>query len=192
MSLFDASNAEDSRIEEAEGQKWPKELLYAKRMSDMLSRFKPDASETVQLACRAQHIQRWKIPRQDYPMTRPGYHQWRTTLYGFHTETAGKLMQQAGYDELMIEHVGKIIGKRGLKTNPETQMLEDVAGLVFLESYLADFADQKSDYSEEKWLDIIGKTWKKMSEQGHTFALSGQIKLPEVLLPLIQKAIQNI
>lgn len=71
-------------------------------------------------------------------------------------------------------------------------MLEDVAGLVFLESYLADFADQKSDYSEEKWLDIIGKTWKKMSEQGHTFALSGQIKLPEVLLPLIQKAIQNI
>lgn len=39
MSLFDASNAEDPRIEEAKGQKWPKELLYAKRMSGMLSRF---------------------------------------------------------------------------------------------------------------------------------------------------------
>lgn len=191
MALFDASNAEDPRVEEIEGQKWPKELLYAKRMSCMLSRFKPDASEAVQLACRAQHIQRWKIPRQDYPMTRPGYHQWRTTLYGFHAETAGKLMQQAGYAEIMIEQVGQIIGKRGLKTNPETQMLEDVAGLVFLESYLVDFADQKSDYSEEKWLDIIGKTWKKMSAQGHAFAVSGQVKLPEALLPLIQKAIQN-
>lgn len=80
--------------------------------------FKPDASEAVQLACRAQHIQRWKIPRQDYPMTRPGYHQWRTTLYGFHAEIAGKLMQQAGYAEIMIEQVSQIIGKRGSQDKP--------------------------------------------------------------------------
>ncbi len=191
IALFDAANAKDPNTESAEGKAWPKELLYAHRMSAMLARFAPDASEAVSLACRAQHIERWKIPRQQYPMTREGYQQWRTTLYQFHAETAGRLMQQAGYDADMIERVGKIIGKRGLKTNPETQMMEDVAGLVFLEHYMAGFAAQKADYSEEKWLGIIRKTWKKMSGQARAFATSGQIKLPESLVPLILKAIQE-
>lgn len=191
LALFDAANAEDPRSEFTEDRDWPKELLYGQRMSVMLARFAPQACEAVQLACRAQHIQRWKIPRQDYPMTREGYHRWRTTLYQFHAQTAGQLMRQVGYDEAMIERVGQIIGKRGLKTNPETQLLEDVAALVFLESYMAGFADEKADYSEEKWLGIIGKTWKKMSQTARAFALSGQIVLPQALLPLIQKAIQE-
>ncbi|MDR3412008.1 MAG: DUF4202 domain-containing protein [Formivibrio sp.] len=190
IALFDAANAVDPNTENAQGKDWPKELLYAQRMSTMLSNFAPQASEAVCLACRAQHIERWKIPRQQYPMTREGYQQWRTTLYQFHAETAGRLMLEAGYDADMIERVQKIIGKRGLKVNPETQMMEDVAGLVFLEHYMAGFAVQKADYSEEKWLVIIRKTWKKMSEQGHAFATSGQVKLPEALLPLILKAIQ--
>lgn len=189
IALFDAANAEDPNIETANGQSRPKELLYAERMSGMLARFAPDASEAVKLAVRAQHICRWKIPRKDYPMTPQGYQHWRTTLYKFHAELAGKLMREAGYAEEMIERVEKIVGKRGLKVNPETQTLEDVVDLVFLEHYLAGFAAQHTEYDEAKWLDIIRKTWKKMSDAGHAFALSGKIRLPEHLAPLIVKAV---
>ncbi|MCX7174698.1 MAG: DUF4202 domain-containing protein [Proteobacteria bacterium] len=190
IALFDAANGEDPNREMADGKESPKELLYAHRMTEMLQRFAPDASEPVCLACRAQHIQRWKIPRKDYPMTPEGYQHWRTTLYKFHADLAGKLMKEAGYDDEMIDRVKKIVAKRGLKVNAETQMMEDVADLVFIEHYMLGFAGMKPDYPEEKWLDIIRKTWKKMSDQGHAFAVSGKLKLPEALTPLILKAVQ--
>jgi hypothetical protein len=190
IELFDAANSEDPNQETAIGRAWPKELLYSERMSEMLKRFAAEASDAVRLACRAQHIQRWKIPRKDYPMTPEGYQRWRTTLYKFHAETAGRLMREAGYDEEMITRVKTIVGKRGLKVNPETQMMEDVVDLVFIEHYMLGFASKNAEYSEDKWIDIIRKTWKKMSEQGHAFALSGQLKLPESLVPLILKAVQ--
>lgn len=191
IALFDAANAEDPNRDSAAGKEWPRELLYAHRMTEMLARFAPEASEAVQLACRAQHIQRWKIPRKDYPMTSEGYQHWRTTLSQFHADTTGELMREAGYDDEMIERVKKVVGKRGLKVNPETQLMEDVVDLVFIEYYMLGFAGQKPDYSEEKWLDIIRKTWKKMSEAGRAFAVSGRIKLPEPLVPLILKAVQG-
>jgi hypothetical protein len=185
MSLFDAANAEDPNQDEGQ----PKELLYAQRMSDMIARFAPEASEASQLAVRAQHIQRWKVPRNTYPMTKEGYHAWRTGLYTFQADSAGELMRQAGYDDAMIERVKKAVGKRGIKSNPDTQMLEDVAGLVFIEHYMLAFAHSKPDYDEAKWLEIIRKTWKKLSKNAQVFALSGQVKLPESLVPLITKAI---
>jgi hypothetical protein len=191
IALFDAANAEDPNTEIADGKTVPKELLYAQRMTEMQQRFAPDASEAVRLACRAQHIQRWKTPRKDYPMTPEGYQAWRTGLYKFHAETAGKLMKEAGYDDEMIERVKKVVGKRGLKVNAETQMMEDVVDLVFIEHYMLGFAQAKADYTEEKWLDIIRKTWKKMSDAGHAFAVSGKVKLPEPLVPLILKAVQG-
>ena len=187
IALFDAANAQDPNQDEGQ----PKELLYAQRMTEMIGRFAPNASEVAQLAVRAQHIKRWTVPRSNYPMTKEGYYAWRTGLYKFHAETAGELMQQAGYDDAMIEQVKAAVGKRGIKTNPDTQMLEDVTDLVFIEYYMLAFAGSKADYSEEKWLDIIRKTWKKMSDSAHSFATSGGIKLPEPLVPLIVKAISN-
>lgn len=185
IALFDAANAQDPNQEEGQ----PKELLYAQRMTEMIGRFAPDASEVAQLAVRAQHIQRWTVPRSNYPLGKPGYFAWRTGLYRFHAETAGTLMQQAGYDAEMIEQVKAAVGKQGIKTNPDTQMLEDVTSLVFLEHYMLGFAGQHAEYSEDKWLDIIRKTWKKMSADAHAFATGGGIKLPEPLLPLILKAV---
>ncbi|WP_018078093.1 DUF4202 domain-containing protein [Thiobacillus denitrificans] len=185
VALFDAANAEDPNQDEGQ----PKELLYGRRMSDMIARFAPEASEVAQLAVRAQHIQRWKVPRSSYPMNKEGYHAWRTGLYTFHADTAGELMRQAGYDDAMIERVKKAVSKRGIKSNPETQLLEDIADLVFIEHYILAFAQSKPDYDEAKWLDIIRKTWQKMSKAAQAFALSGKIKLPEPLLPLITKAI---
>ena len=191
IALFDAANSEDPRLDTdpANGEAVPKELLYGRRMSEMLSRFAPDAPEAVQLAVRAQHIQRWKSPRDSFPMDRAGYLQWRTQLYRFHADTAARLMAEAGYGEEMIERVRAAVGKKGIKVNPESQMLEDVADLVFIEHYMLGFAGQKADYTEAKWLDIVGKTWKKMSDDAHRFALSGKLRLPEPLVPLITKAV---
>lgn len=190
IALFDAANGEDPRQDTGpDGKPCPRELLYSQRMTEMLERYAPQAPEAVRLAVRAQHIQRWKSPRESYPMDRNGYLQWRTNLYKFHADTAGGLLQQAGYDAETIERVKKAIGKKGLKVHAETQMLEDVTDLVFIEHYMLEFAGQKPDYSEEKWLNIIRKTWQKMSGDAHAFALSGKLRLPEPLLPLITKAI---
>jgi hypothetical protein len=189
LALFDAANALDPNLEDAGGQLRPKELLYAERMSAMLQRFAPTASETVQLAVRAQHIQRWTVPRNSYPMTPVGYKQWRTGLYKFHAETAGALMRDAGYDEDTIEQVERIVAKKGIKVNDDTQLLEDIASLVFIEHYLTTFAAQHPEYDEAKWCDIIRKTWQKMSAEARDFVLKGGITLPPDLTPLIVKAI---
>ena len=192
IALFDAANSEDPRMDQgADGKDVPYELLYAQRMTDMIDRFAPSASEAAKLAVRAQHIQRWKTPRDSYPMDRTGYLQWRTGLYKFHAETAGRLMKEAGYDDATIEQVKTAVGKKGLKVNPDTQLLEDIADLVFIEHYMLGFAGKKPDYTEERWLEIIRKTWQKMSSAAHEFALAGKIKLPEPLVPLIVKAVSG-
>lgn len=189
IRLFDAANTLDPNQESDGAVLRPKELLYAERMSEMLARFAPDASEAVKLAVRAQHIRRWTVPRNTYPMTPIGYKQWRTGLYKFHAETAGMLMREAGYDDEMIARVHKIVAKQGIKANPETQLMEDVVALVFLEHYLTGFATLHPEYDEAKWCDIIRKTWQKMSAQGRDFVLAGKISLPEALVPLILKAV---
>lgn len=189
IELIDASNSEDPNLETSEGKEWPKELLYSHRMTDMLERYDADADEVAKISVRAQHIQRWKSPRSDYPMNRKGYHQWRTALYEFHADTTAGLLEQAGFDEENIGRVKLAIGKKSLRTNADTQLLEDVIALVFIEHYMLAFAEKHPEYDEEKWIDIIRKTWKKMSERGQQFALGGNIALPEPLIPLIQKSI---
>ncbi len=189
VALIDAANAEDPNEVSENGKMCPKEHLYARRMSDMLERYAPEADDAMKLAVRAQHIQRWKSPRDAFPMNRQGYHKWRSELYNFHAETAAGLLAQAGCPESVIERVRKAVGKKEPKTNPDTQLVEDVAALVFIEHYMLEFAEKHPEYDEEKWIRIILRTWNKMSETGQKFALSGTLKLPEPLVPLIQKAI---
>lgn len=189
VELIDQANGEDPNMESDGSQSVPKELLYSRRMSEMLERFMPDADEVGRIAVRAQHIQRWKSPRDAYPMNRQGYHQWRTQLYQFHADTVAALMAQAGYEEASVERVRKAVGKKAVKVNPDTQLLEDIAALVFIEHYMQAFADKHPEYDEAKWIDIILKTWKKMSAEGQQFALSGRLNLPQPLVPLIQKAV---
>ncbi len=191
LALIDTANSEDPNRETVDGTAWPKELLYSHRMSDMLQRFTPDADDAMQLAIRAQHIQRWKSPRDAYPMDRIGYLQWRKDLYKIQAKTAADLLAQAGHGEDVIGRVRQAVAKKRIKENPDTQLLEDVADLVFIEHYLQEFADKHPEYDEEKWLDIIRKTWKKMSDEAQQFALSGSIKLPGPLVPLIRKAVSS-
>jgi len=189
LALIDAANREDPNQVTADGKVWPKELLYSQRMSDMLQRYAPEADDAMKLAIHAQHIQRWKSPRDAYPMDRIGYLKWRKDLYQFHAQTAADLLLEAGYGEDVIDRVKLAVAKKGIKSNPDTQLLEDVSALVFIEHYMLEFANKHPEYDEEKWLDIIRKTWKKMTERAQQFALSGGIRLPEPLLPLIQKAV---
>jgi selT/selW/selH-like putative selenoprotein len=165
---FDAINAEDPRRERVDGAEQPKELAYARRMSDTLTRFEPGASEALRLAARAQHIGRWHIPRSDYPDGRKGYKQWRTRLMQHHAEVAGNVLREVGYDDDTVERVGRLLRKQGLKRDPEVQALEDVVCLVFLEHYFEEFAREHDD---DKLVDILRKTWGKMGERGRAAAL---------------------
>jgi len=186
LSLIDEANQHDPNIEFdlQSGKNEAKEWLYGKRMSERLALFSPNAPELLQIAARAQHIERWKSPRSDYPEGRAGYKKWRAELSLFHAVRAAELMAGNGYSEEEGERVKFLVQKRQLRRDPDTQTLEDIICLVFLEHYLAPFA---AKHAEEKLIDIIQKTWKKMSEAGHSAAL--QLSYPPHLLAIIQKAL---
>ena len=186
----DAANADDPNRASVAGHERPEELLYAERLTAMLARFAPDAAEALRLAARCQHIQRWKIPRSDYPMTRAGYHQWRTRLREFHADLAATILRDAGYDDTMIVRVRSLIRKVAIKADLEAQALEDVVALVFLESYLDDFVARHGDYDEAKFTDILTKTAKKMSVRGREAALT-MIALPAALEPVVRRAMEE-
>lgn len=184
IAAIDKLNAEDPNLENDGATAVPKELLYARRMSEQLQRFDPDAPEVLKIAARAQHIQRWKVPRNQYAEGRIGYLQWRTNLGRMHAELTTGLMAEAGYDEESREQVRQLLTKRGIKTNEQVQTLEDVICLVFLHYYFADFA---AKHEEEKILDIVRKTWKKMSDRGQAAAL--RLPLDDSSLQLVKKAL---
>lgn len=181
---FDEANAEDPNSETVGGEDIPKELVYGQRMSARLTAFAPDAAESVQLAARAQHIRRWEVPRDSYPQGRAGYLKWRTDLYKRHGDIAGAIMEDVGYDADTIERVKTLLRKRGLKTDPDVQLMEDVICLVFLDHYFHDFAQKHDD---EKLISIVQKTWNKMTENAHAAAL--QINYAPEDLALIQRAL---
>ncbi len=181
---MDELNAGDPNRETVDGIEVPKELVYARRMTVWLERFEPEASEELRLAARSQHIARWKIPRSDYPEGKAGYKQWRTDLASFHADTAAHILRASGYDEETIERVRALLRKKRLKSDAEVQTLEDVACLVFLDAYFDDFAAKHTD---EKVVDILRKTWFKMSERGHQVAL--QLPLSPRSKELVTKAL---
>jgi hypothetical protein len=169
LAAIDAANAEDPNRELWEGQEFPKELLYGRRMTEWLFRLDPQPSEACQLAARAQHIRRWQVPRQSYPADREGYLRWRKYLYRFHGVQAEAILREAGYDEDTIAAVKSMIGKQGIKRDAGVQAIEDTACLVFLRYYLDAFVAGRE---QDQLVDIVRKTWKKMSEQGQKLALT--------------------
>ena len=185
---IDALNSQDPHMEISNGERVPKELLYSIRMTDMLQEFCPDASENLKIAVRAQHIQRFTHPREKYPMDRKGYLQWRTELKKFHGEKAAGIMRANGYANEDIQKVDDLINKRQLKTDPEAQTLEDVVCLVFLKYYFDDFIDKHIE-DKNKIIDIVQKTWKKMSEKGHAYALS--MSHSDKALNIVNKALSS-
>ena len=181
---IDAENAQDPNREIYQSNSYPKELLYSNRMYERLMDFYPNASEEIQIASKAQHICRWKMPRESYPMDRVGYLKWREELKKFHAQTTAKILEKATYSPAFIDRVSFLIEKKLLKKDAETQLLEDVICLVFLEYYFDTFV-QKHD--REKMKNIIMKTWNKMSEAGQQEAL--KINFSDSNLQLIKEAL---
>ena len=184
IALIDKKNAEDVNTYKIADFEYPKELLYSQRMTRKLLQFEPNASKALQIAARAQHICRWKISRKEYPMDRIGYLKWRETLKSMHAEITGEILHQVGFDEQFVDRVQKIILKKFLKKNEESQALEDTTCLVFLDYYFEDFATKHSD---EKVIDILKKTWVKMSKKGHSAVLN--LSFSDKNLPLVKQAI---
>lgn len=184
FSKIDHANAQDPITEIVDNKPMAKELIYGQRMSKTLDSFAPKASEALQLAARSQHICRWQIPRDSYPMDRIGYLKWREELKKFHAGKASGILAEVGYDTETIERVSFLIQKKKLKKDDGTQTLEDVICLVFLEFYYKGFSEK---HTPEKVIDILQKTWKKMSKEGHEAAL--KLSYSEKGLVLIQKAL---
>lgn len=163
------------------------ELVYADRMEAWVARLVADAAPLLRLAARCQHLERWTTPRASYAMDKPGYYAWRRGLYVKQAERARELLLAAGVAEFEAAEVATWVSKTGLKTNRGTQALEDAACLVFLENEIADFAATHADYTEEKFIDILRKTWRKMSPDAQAAALA--LDLPAPILALVRKAL---
>lgn len=169
VAAIDAANAADPNRVAADGGERPAELVYGERMSEALERLYPDASEHLRIAARGQHIERWTSPRSSYPQGRVGYLKWRKELLDYHARRLGEIMGEAGYADGDIERVGALVRKQRIKYDAEAQALEDVICVVFLQHYFAEFAAKHGD---GKLVDILRKTWAKMSPTGQDAALA--------------------
>ena len=181
---FDGENSRDPNHESAGGISHPRELLYAERLTNWVLRLCPNASRELRLAARCQHICRWEIPRDSYPMTRAGYLQWRATLKKFHAQKAGEILREVGYDENTVHRVQELNLKKNFPNDPEGRVLEDALCLVFLETQ---FAETIAKTGDEKMLGILQKTWRKMTPQAREIALT--LPMTAAQRALVEKAL---
>jgi len=189
IKKIDAANAKDPRRVEVDGQDKAFETVYTEHMMEVLKRLYPDAGELLHIASRAQHIERWSIPRDKYPEGREGYNKWRFELRALHAKIVGEFMQDAGYEAEDIELVGQYLQKKQLKKAADSQALENVVDVVFLEFYWDDFASKYSHYDDDKMIDIVGKTLRKMSSHGHKAALA--LEMSEDQTRLVMAAVER-
>jgi len=167
---FDQLNGLDPVTEPVDGKPMPRLVVQADRLSRWIERLEPNPSEPLRLAARCQHVERWKIARDEFPPGRVGYLQWRTKLARFHADRAESVMRGAGYEDDVIDAVRRIVTKQNLHSNPDSQTMEDALCLVFLEFELDAFLAKYPD--EERAVEILRKTWKKMSPRGRQAALA--------------------
>jgi uncharacterized protein DUF4202 len=174
IARFDEANARDPNQEVFEKVAYPRELLYARRVSDWVIKLCPDASEALRLAARCQHICRWQVPRDSYEMTRSGYLRWRSDLKALHATKAGEILHELGYEPETVRKIQDLNLKKNFPKDPETRVLEDALCLVFLQYQFEDLAKRTA---EEKMVNALRKSWMKMSPAGRAEAL----KLPFTL-----------
>jgi len=189
IKAIDAVNAEDPRKITVDGKEYPYETVYAERMTEMLERMYPDASELLRLAARAQHIRRWQIPRDTYPRNREGYQKWRLEMRRLHADLVGGIMRENGYSDEDIALVGSYLRKERLKREADSQALENVVDVVFLAYYWDEFVAKFPEYDDDKLIDIVGKTLRKMSSHGHQAALA--LDMPPETAKIVMAAVER-
>ena len=184
---IDAANIGDPRTIIVDGAPRPYEQIYSERMTRRLEAMYPDASELLCIAARGQHIRRFDIARATFPQGREGYNEWRRTCREHHAALLRDIMSRHGYSSEEIERTTKLVRKEQLKKDKDSQALENVVDVVFLEHYFDEFSTKYRDYEDAKIIDILGKTLRKMSPKGHQVALS--LDLPERTRRLVQAAV---
>ncbi len=184
--LIDQAHSADPK-RTADGR--PAELVYADNMERWVTQVAADATPILRLAARCQHLERWSVPRASFPLDKPGYHAWRKSLYKKQADRARELLLQAGVSAAEADEVATWVSKTGLKTNLGTQALEDAACLVFLDTEIAAFATTHADYTREKYVDIIRKTWRKMSPRAQELAHT--VAMPPDFAALVKEAISG-
>ena len=167
LRRFDEENSRDPNTVTMHGVTRPRELVYAQWLTDWVLKLCPQASAELRLAARCQHLCRWLVPRESYPMTRPGYLQWREGLKRFHAQKAGEILRSAGYPEDVVTRVQSLNLKKNFPHDPEGRVLEDALCLVFLEHQLSDLARKTAD---DKVINALQKSWKKMTPTAHAQA----------------------
>jgi hypothetical protein len=167
LRRFDEENSRDPNIVNTDGAEQPRELVYSKWLTEWVLKLCPEASEELRLAARCQHICRWMVPRDSYPMTRAGYLKWREGLKRFHARKSGEILHKAGYGEDTIARVRALNLKKDFPADPECQVLEDALCLVFLERQFASLAAKTSD---DKMITALQKAWKKMTPAARVLA----------------------
>jgi hypothetical protein len=185
LRCFDEENARDPNIEESAGAAHPRELLYAQRLTEWVLKLRPEASEELRLAARCQHICRWMVPRDSYPMTRAGYLKWREGLKHFHAEKAGRILREVGYPAEVIARVQSLNLKKDFPNDAEGRVLEDALCLVFLEHQFGDLA---SKTAEDKTINALQKSWQKMTPAAQAQAL--KLRYSPQQLALLEKALK--
>jgi len=184
MKRFDEENARDPNAEQTAAGLQPRELVYAQWLTDWVLRLCPDASEALRLAARSQHICRWIVPRDSYPMTRVGYLKWREDLKKFHAQKAAEILREVGYGPEIISRVQWLNLKKGFPQDPETRVLEDALCLVFLEHQFTALASKTTD---EKMINALQKAWEKMTPTARDIARTLNYRPRE--LELIERAL---
>jgi hypothetical protein len=185
LDRFDAENARDPNIEIADGAGYPRELLYARRLTAWVLKLAPAASENLRLAARCQHLCRWMIPRRSQPLTRAGYLRWRNELKQFHARRAEEILREVGYETEVIDRVRALNLKENFPADAESRVLEDALCLVFLEFQFAELAGRTA---EDKIINAVQKTWQKMTPAAHELALALPLGAKES--ELIQRALR--
>lgn len=173
LAAIDTANAADPNMD----MELPAALLYGQRMSAELERLFPDASDVLRIAARGQHVERWLLPRHDYPEGKAGYLEWRREQGRRHGLRVAGIMADAGYGPADCERVQVMLRKEGIKRDAEVQALEDVICFTFLRWYFEGFA---SGRAADEVLDIVQKTARKMSAEGRARVLA-EFPLPEEL-----------
>lgn len=189
IAAIDRANQADPNREQVDHEYLPREYAYSLHMTRWLFELEPKPSARMQIACRAQHLERWTMPRSDYGEGRKNYYLWRQACGLMHGRRAAGIMSECGYSPEECERVETILTKRNLRDDEETQLLEDVACMVFLERYFAQFFDDNPEYDKEKWLRIVRRTWGKMTPRGHSAALKLAGRMPAHLQALLQEAL---
>ena len=168
LRRFDEENGRDPHSEQAADGPRPRELVYARWLTEWVLRLCPEASEELRLAARCQHLCRWMMPRDSYPMTRAGYLKWREDLKHFHAREAGEILREVGYPEDVIVRVQSLNLKKDFPRDAEGRVLEDALCLVFLEHQFGDLASKTTG---DKMINALQKAWKKMTPQAQALAL---------------------